>query len=115
MTAPGTPPRADATEWAGRALVAMQFGLLAALGWGAALPALAQPNLSVRGFYRVAGLVAGDTLNVNDQGDASVVEQRLIAGFQVDDRQSAHGQTHPRVIVLAAVIQAPMDELATHA
>lgn len=27
-------------------------------------PALAQPDLSVRGYYRVTGLVAGDTLNV---------------------------------------------------
>lgn len=35
MTPPGSPPRADATEWAGRALVALQFGLLAALGWRA--------------------------------------------------------------------------------
>ena len=51
MTAPGTPPRADATEWAGRALVAMQFGLLAALGWRARIP-LAQGLASAVAEFR---------------------------------------------------------------
>lgn len=72
MSGPARVPGVDAAEWAGRALVALQFGLLALMAWRAwaSVPAaFATPALAL---LACSAAVGGWTLAANRPGNFNI-------------------------------------------